>query len=78
MTQNSTDAITQAQVEAAEAAEQSELNEAQKKHLLTRVVTLRVHLDQTKQQLSAALLEIERLRGQLDYDTEPEEGDSNE
>ena len=75
MSQNATPEVTEAEVRAAEAAEQAELNQAQTKHLLNRVVLLRVNFERSQRELAEAQERIRNLEEQLGTDAEPEEDD---
>ena len=78
MSQNAAESVTPEQVQAAEAAEQAELTQAQLKHFMNRVVVLRVNVDELRKRLDAALAEIDRLKAQYPSDVEPEEGSDSE
>lgn len=75
-----TDAISQDEVNAAEAAEQAQLSASQNAYLLKRVVLLRIRSNKLQRQLEEALVELETLRvvtetpGSDDAAAPPEQG----
>ncbi|HMT68920.1 MAG TPA: hypothetical protein PKD16_02095 [Saprospiraceae bacterium] len=69
-----TNPISDAEVRAAETAEQAELSKAQNAHLTRRVVVLRVQVERFRKEADEARLRIHELQAKLaEYEPAPEE-----